>query len=230
MSDERLAYISGKIVAICEAILREEIGVIPGARILQSLSFDLPQGADDDFSAFVTINSDTNHLKWSAEAVQRKDQEIAKAEQSAKELAFPACRKLIERFRMDVTSTESTRKTRPPLPSPLQTVSSGSGDTVVQERRSDPRVPLFLEVVWESASGKHAAHTSDLGLAGCFIDTVGQVLEGETIRFRIDLREAGWIEAKGIVTYSFPNIGYGVRFTELSAEDKGKIEKLIGST
>ena len=115
MIDERSAYLRGKIVAICEAILREEMGAIPGSRILNKLELDLLHQAtfgwfdrDEDFSTFVAIDSETDHLpvdlerhNWSTEALERKDQEIAKAEQWAKELAFPACRKLIERFRFE---------------------------------------------------------------------------------------------------------------------------------
>lgn len=116
MIDERSVYLRGKIVAICEAILREEMGAIPGSRILNKLELDLLHHAtlgrfdrDDDFLTFVAIDSETDHLpvdlerhNWSTEALERKDQEIAEAELWAKELAFPACRKLIERFRLEV--------------------------------------------------------------------------------------------------------------------------------
>jgi len=113
-NEECSAYLRGKVVAICEAILREEMGAIPGSRILNKLGIDLLHHGtfglfdrDEDFIPFVAIDSETDHLpvdlerhNWSTEALERKDQEIAKAEQWAKELAFPACRKLIERFRI----------------------------------------------------------------------------------------------------------------------------------
>lgn len=115
MSDEqRLVYLRGKVVAICEAILREEMQAIPGSRILNKLEMQLLHHRtfgwferDEDFLPFVAIDSETDDLpvdlerhNWSAEALQRKDQEILKAEQWAKEIAFPACTKLIERFRI----------------------------------------------------------------------------------------------------------------------------------
>lgn len=112
--EERSVYLRGKIVAICEAILREEMGAIPGARIIKNLGWELLHydnfgsfDLDEDFIPFVAIDSETDHLpvdlerhNWSIEALERKDQEIAKAEQWAKELAFPACKILIERFRI----------------------------------------------------------------------------------------------------------------------------------
>ena len=91
---EHLAYLRGKVVAICEAILREEIGAIPASRIINNLEFDLLHhdasgffDRDEDFIPFVVINSETDHLpvdwerhNWSTEALEQKDQEIGKAE------------------------------------------------------------------------------------------------------------------------------------------------------
>ena len=112
-SEQRSAYLRGKVVAICEAILREEMRAIAGSRILNKLEIELLHHTslgsftrDEDFLVFVAIDSETDHLpvdferhNWSPEALERKDQEVANAEQWAKELAFPACKKLIERFR-----------------------------------------------------------------------------------------------------------------------------------
>jgi hypothetical protein len=104
-------FVRGKIIAVCQAILNEEIGVIAGSRILNRLEFELidyPSGQfdrDDDFTPFVAIDSQTDHLpvdreraNWSAEALGRKDKEIAESEAVFRESAFAACRKLIERF------------------------------------------------------------------------------------------------------------------------------------
>jgi hypothetical protein len=112
MSEERLAFVRGKIVFICEAMLKEEIGVIAGSRILNRLEDELFQREvgtwfqrDEDFLTFVAINSETDHLpvdferkNWSIEALERKDKEIDAAEALYKDNAFTACRRLIERF------------------------------------------------------------------------------------------------------------------------------------
>jgi hypothetical protein len=113
-NEERSAYLRGKVVAICEAILRGEMGAIPGSRILNKLEFDLLHydtvgsiERDEDFLPFVLIDSETDGLpvdmernNWSTEALKQKDQEIVKAEEWARELAVAACKKLIERFRI----------------------------------------------------------------------------------------------------------------------------------
>ena len=107
------AFIRGKIVAICEAILDEEISVIAGSRRIHSFEFELDDDLDDDESykdlrPFIAIDSETQHLpvnwerrNWSADALERKDKEIAEAEAFYKDMAFAACRKLIARFDMN---------------------------------------------------------------------------------------------------------------------------------
>jgi hypothetical protein len=99
------AFMRGKIVAVCEAILKEELGVIAGSRRLKSLGIDLCGDHDEDFIVFVAIDSETDHLpvdwerrNWGAETLGRKDKEIAEAEASYKDRAFAACRKLVGRF------------------------------------------------------------------------------------------------------------------------------------
>lgn len=112
-NEQYSAFIRGKIVAICEAILYEEISVIAGSRRLHHLEFQLSDilGAevrhDEDFLTFVAIDSETDHLpvdrergNWSVEALERKDKEIAHAESLYKNDAFETCRRLINRFDM----------------------------------------------------------------------------------------------------------------------------------
>jgi len=99
-------FIRGKIVAICEAVLNEEIGIIAGSRRLKNLGYELGLYRDEDFMTFVAIDSETDHLpvdserrNWSVESLGRKDEEIAECEASVyKDYVLTACRKLIERF------------------------------------------------------------------------------------------------------------------------------------
>jgi hypothetical protein len=98
-------YLRGKIVAICEATLAEEIGIIAASRRLSALGSELFDGRHEDFIIFDAVDTETDHLpvdierrNWSAEALKRKDVEIAKAEAFYKNDVIEACRKLIERF------------------------------------------------------------------------------------------------------------------------------------
>ena len=95
-------------MAICESVLAEEIGVIAGSRRLKRLGWQLYGAHDPDFITFVAVDSETDHLpvdseraNWSAEALARKDKEIAQAEKLYQEVVFLACRKLIERLQLE---------------------------------------------------------------------------------------------------------------------------------
>ena len=66
--EQRSVYLRGKIVAICEAILREEMGAIAGSRVLNKLEIELLHHAtlgwftrDEDFLVFVAIDSEADH-------------------------------------------------------------------------------------------------------------------------------------------------------------------------
>jgi uncharacterized protein (TIGR02266 family) len=98
---------------------------------------------------------------------------------------------------------------------------------VTDERRNQTRVPLFVEVAWESAAGHYEARTSDVSVGGCFVDSVSRVTEGEVIRFTLQLPEDDSIEVEAIVTYAYPNIGFGVQFTKVSSEALRKLQQLI---
>ncbi len=98
-------FLQGKIVAVCEAILSEEIGIILGSRKLKYLSHLISDDYDKDFMVFIGVDSETDHLpvdwerkNWSIEALQRKDVEIKKHEEGFKEIIFSACEKLIKKF------------------------------------------------------------------------------------------------------------------------------------
>jgi len=96
------------------------------------------------------------------------------------------------------------------------------------ERRTQGRVPAFIEVLWEGASGKYEARTGDIHTGGCFIDSMGEVRVGEIVRFKLRLPSEEWIEVKGVVAYKYPNAGFGVRFLSISSEaDRKRLEWLV---
>lgn len=97
----------------------------------------------------------------------------------------------------------------------------------MSERRRHGRVPALFEVVWEGAAGRHEARTSDLSPGGCFVDTIGQAAVGEAVTIRLRLPAGDWIELRGEVTYQYPNMGFGVRFTGASDEDRRRLEWLV---
>jgi Tfp pilus assembly protein PilZ len=98
---------------------------------------------------------------------------------------------------------------------------------MTDERRNQRRVSTSIEVVWEGNSGRYESRTSDLSAGGCFVDTVGTVTMGEDIKFTLLLPAGESIEIVGEVVYSYPPVGFGVQFTNVSEADRQKIRRII---
>jgi hypothetical protein len=96
-----------RVAEIADQMLGGKLGVIEGARLLSGLRHAVEVADNDpDFVVFVAIDSETDHLPvggqrqlWNAEALKRKDSEIARAEAEAKEDSIEACRNLVRRFK-----------------------------------------------------------------------------------------------------------------------------------
>ncbi len=96
------------------------------------------------------------------------------------------------------------------------------------ERRHAERVPLSLEVRWESLSGRQAsARISDISLNGCYVESLAQVAFGERVRLEVNLPTGRWMPLNGEVVYQHPNVGFGLRFGNLSEVEQRMIAQLI---
>ncbi len=98
---------------------------------------------------------------------------------------------------------------------------------MTDERRNEERVPASIEVLWIGNAGKYESRTSDLSLGGCFVDTVAQVELGDIIALSLQLPAGESIEIEGEVVYTYPSMGFGVRFTNVSDSDRRKLELII---
>jgi|ERR1035441_820539 hypothetical protein len=107
-NEEHRQFVSRKIVAAAQRILSGEIGVIAGARQLCGLGDQVGADDDPDFTYFVAIDSQTDHLPigevrqlWNPEALREKDAEVAAFEALEREKTFEICRRLIEKYDHD---------------------------------------------------------------------------------------------------------------------------------
>lgn len=96
-----------------------------------------------------------------------------------------------------------------------------------EERRIEERVPLVLDVRWESLSGKHTARISDMSLSGCYVESLGQVTVGELIRFEVQLPTGRWMPLVGEAVYHLPSMGFGIRFKRLTETQREVIASLL---
>ena len=99
---------SGKIVAAALAVLSGELGIIAGARQLCGLGHQIGADRDADFTFFVGLESEADHLPigdvrrhWNTEALREKDAEITRVEAFYRDRAFEICRRLIQKYDQD---------------------------------------------------------------------------------------------------------------------------------
>lgn len=87
------------------------------------------------------------------------------------------------------------------------------------ERRGSDRKKLIVDVRFEGGDGTGIANTRDIGVGGLYMTTTAMLDLGTPIMMSIGLRERT-MNLKGVVVYSDPGHGVGVRFRDLSETDE----------
>lgn len=96
------------------------------------------------------------------------------------------------------------------------------------ERRESDRLAVKIDVQWEGASGKRKpGNLSDLSPQGCFVLCSGEVEDGEKVRIFLPLADKMKVEFWGKIVNHIYEIGFAVRFVQLSSAQKDFIEKLL---
>src|SRR5215471_19219478 len=98
----------------------------------------------------------------------------------------------------------------------------------MSERRSKPRLSVNLDAVWEEdGTTRQTARVTDLSEGGCYLDTVGEVMTGEIVAFRVLLPDDEWLYLEGEVKHHRHGIGFGVQFVDLNHEQTEKLMQLL---
>jgi hypothetical protein len=108
---------------------------------------------------------------------------------------------------------------------------AGVGTSVRREgsqpakRRAVRRCPFVAsaEVTELSSKTRLSARISELGLGGCYVETMNPFSEGSLVQLRI-LRDQGVFEAKAKVVYTHSNFGMGLAFTEMVPNQRSLLE------
>ena len=100
------------------------------------------------------------------------------------------------------------------------------------EKRRHVRLPLIAEIQYVSNSPLLTARISDISSSGIFIDTVNALDLGETVKFKLllppEISEMP-IAGEGVVTWSQPMLGMGLRFTRMARADWERIKAYVDS-
>ena len=117
-------------------------------------------------------------------------------------------------------SDRSKRKSRS---APASTAKGANSQPA--KRRSVRRCPFVAsaEVIELSSETRLPARTSELGLGGCYIETLNPFAEGTVVQLRI-LRDQGVFETKAKVVYCHSNCGMGLSFIEMAPNQRSVLE------
>jgi hypothetical protein len=86
------------------------------------------------------------------------------------------------------------------------------------ERRSSDRKKLIVDVQFDGGDGTGIANTRDIGVGGLYMTTTAPLDIGTPIMMTLGL-SGRTLKIRGMVVYSDPGHGVGVRFHDLSEED-----------
>lgn len=97
----------------------------------------------------------------------------------------------------------------------------------MDERRSRPRLSVHLDAVWQADEERHSAQVTDLSDGGCYLDTVGDVMVGEIVAFRVLLPDGEWLYLEGEVRHHSHGRGFGVQFVDMNEEQTANLQRLL---
>src|ERR1035437_6792520 len=80
------------------------------------------------------------------------------------------------------------------------------------ERRGSDRKKLIIDVRFDGGDGTGIANTRDIGSGGLYMTTTADLEQGTPIMMTMTI--------SGMVVYSDPGYGVGVRFRDLDADDQ----------
>ena len=96
----------------------------------------------------------------------------------------------------------------------------------MSDRRTENRLEVCLDAIWDGNSGNYTARITDLSEGGCYVDSLGEAQVGELVKVKLQLQNGDWLEVTGAVAHQMPPMGFGIRFVDLDPE---QLEKLRAS-
>jgi hypothetical protein len=120
--------------------------------------------------------------------------------------------------------TDRPNKPLSVIPSPTK----AAGGTDAAERRRNPRFSftVAVEVTESRSQTRVACRTADIGLGGCYVDTMAPFPVGAIVRVRLN-RESRQVDALARVVVAHPSMGMGLAFTEINPENEGTLRAWV---
>jgi PilZ domain len=102
---------------------------------------------------------------------------------------------------------------------------------MASERRRASRFPLIAsaEVIELTTNTHLRARTSDLSVVGCYLDMTNTLPVGTEVRLHITHNDATFT-ALGVIAHSQPNMGMGIRFTDVHLDQHEILERWLAAS
>ena len=97
------------------------------------------------------------------------------------------------------------------------------------DRRRHDRSRLIVDVFYDGNDSTGVASTKDISPGGLYMNTNANLPEGSVLLVRIPFSNGKQVVANAEVVYTNPERGVGLRFQNLTADDRELIEREIGS-
>ena len=99
---------------------------------------------------------------------------------------------------------------------------------LMNERRAEERLEVCLDARWDGSTANYSCRLVDLSEGGCYIDTLGEAVVGEKISLKVLISDQQWLQLSGEVAHYKPSLGFGVRFINVTEEQRSRIRLLLG--
>ena len=96
-----------------------------------------------------------------------------------------------------------------------------------QERRGSERYPVEFDIEWEGPEGRQSGTVSDVSVDGCFVLSSGAINDGDVVKLFVPLADGMKVQFEGEVANHVYEIGFGVRFAQLSAAQRDVLRKIV---
>lgn len=96
-----------------------------------------------------------------------------------------------------------------------------------RERRDGKRHSVNIEIEWEGLIGRKSGIISDLSREGCFVLCSGDVEDGESIKIFLPLGDGMKVQFWSEVVNHVFEIGFAVRFVEMSEAQNDFLDKFL---
>jgi len=95
------------------------------------------------------------------------------------------------------------------------------------DRRTTNRYPVDLAIEWETTGRRFTGSMSDVSFEGCFVLGSGDVADGDDVRLFVPIGEGIKAEFTGKIANHVYEIGFGVKFDDLSDPQREVIVDIV---